>query len=127
MNPNPYERFEAHSDVPHHPYGFRGTWQFSSHSTIPQVFEEFLMLSFETAHISKIPIEQINELLNREWDVDAPSPYNRIWDCVQEMRVNGRDIRFERAAAPKWEADSDGLPLFSWDNSAPEAEDPEGL
>lgn len=74
------------------------------------------MLSFGVAHLKKIDLDTINDLLNREWDAQHPSPYNRIWDLVVQLRSSGRDIKFERSAPVNYDADDHNLPVFSWDS-----------
>lgn len=105
--------YARNADNPHHPCGFRGEWAISDHSLIPEVVREFLMFSFETAHLKRIELSKINDLLNREWDTSLESPMSHIQQCVEAMRH--RDIKFERSAPVKYDKDDHDLPVFSWD------------
>lgn len=121
-----YRYFDSHSDCPHHPFGFRGTFAFSAHELVPEPYHEFLLLSFGVDKITKISLEQINALMNREWDTAAPSPMRHIYELTRELRLSGRDIRFSKISRASLLEEDDtvpDLPLFDWDPSDSDSEE----
>jgi len=63
---------------------FDGTFQISDHTRIHEVFIEFIMYSFKTARIRRVPIEDINELLNEVWE--GPGSVEKILRLTHELR-----------------------------------------
>ena len=51
-------------DDQYHPAGFKGTFAFSSHNLIPDVFHGFLQRHFGHYRIRRIPLVDINNILN---------------------------------------------------------------
>lgn len=93
---------------PFHPAGFKGTWNFSDHTLIPDVFHEFLQRHFSQFRIRRIPLDKINQLLNEIWE--GPGSLEKVFLLEQELRANGKDIKFTAAdiagiKAKKYEED----------------------
>ena len=76
--------------------GFNGTFAFTDHLLIPQGITEFLLeyfhkKCFKTAnsnrknHISSVPLEDINKLMNEIWD--GPGSMTKIANITNEMRI----------------------------------------
>jgi len=76
--------------------GFKGTFAYSDHLLIQQGITEFLLeyfhkKCFKTAnsnrknHISSIPLEEINELMNEIWD--GPGSMSKLATMTNEMRM----------------------------------------
>ena len=95
--------------------GFQGTWAFSDHSLIPQVFNGFLQRYYGVARIKRIKLDDINTLLNELWD--GPGSLAKIFRMENEMYMSGKDIKFSASdilKAKKIEKDEeefDDLPL----------------
>lgn len=62
---------------------FDGTFQISDHTRIHEVFIEFILYSFKTARIRRVPIEDINELLNEVWE--GPGSVEKILRLTYEL------------------------------------------
>lgn len=77
---------------PCHPAGFAGTWNFSDHSLIPDVFHEFLQRHFGQYKIRRIPLNKINQLLNDLWE--GPGSLEKIFRLEKEYLQNGKKIPF---------------------------------
>ena len=94
-------------DDPFHPAGFRGTWQFSDHSLIPEVFNGFLQRYFGQYRIRRIPLEKINEVLNELWE--GPGSLEKIFRLEEELRASGKEVKFTSAdlASIKAKRDTD--------------------
>lgn len=105
--------YRANADCPYHPCGFRGTFAFSDHSLIPETYREFLLLSFGVNKISRVSLDRINELMNREWDREAESPMEHIHRLTVQLRNSSRDIKFDRGAVTQDDSDH-SLPVFGW-------------
>lgn len=55
--------------------GFAGTWNFSDHRYIPQPILAFLEeYYFGVARLQRVPIEEINELMNQVWQGPGSMP-----------------------------------------------------
>jgi len=80
---------------PFHPNGFKGTWQFSSHDLIPSVLQGFIQRYFGVYRIRRIPIEQINTLINELWD--GPGSLEKIFRLEEDLRASGKDVKFTAA------------------------------
>ena len=77
-------------DNPYHPAGFKGTFAFSDHSLIPDVFVGFLMRHFGRMRLKRVPISEINDLLNSVWD--GPGSLEKIFRLEAELAASGKDI-----------------------------------
>lgn len=80
---------------PFHPAGFKGTWAFSDHSKIPDVFHEFLQRYYGVYRIRRVPIDQINKLLNELWE--GPGSLEKIFRMQDDLRKSGKDVKFTAA------------------------------
>jgi hypothetical protein len=69
---------------------FDGTFQISEHTRIPEIFLEFLMYSFKTARLRRVPIEDINELLNEVWE--GPGSIEKILRLTYDLRESVTNI-----------------------------------
>jgi len=87
--------------------GFRGTWNFSNHNLIPDVFAGFLQRYFGVYRIRRIPLADINRVMNEVWE--GPGSLPRVLELEREMAANGKDIKFTTAdlAALKAKATDD--------------------
>jgi len=114
---NYYNRPELVND-PHHPAGFNGTFAFSAHDKIPEVFHGFIQRHFGSYKIRRVPLEQINEVLNELWE--GPGSLEKIFKLERELYNNGKDVKFTAAdqaaiKAKKYEdeEDLDDLPKLN--------------
>jgi len=93
--------------------GFRGTWAFSDHDLIPQIFNGFLQRHFGVMRIKRIKLEDINALLNELWD--GPGSLEKILRLEYEMKLAGKDIKMTASDLAKIKKevveDDDPLPL----------------
>ena len=94
-------------DDPYHPAGFKGTWAFSNHSTIPEIFHGFLQRHFGQYRIRRIPIKDINEIMNEVWD--GPGSLEKIFSMELEYMQSGKEVKFTASdiAAIKAKSDTD--------------------
>ena len=100
---------------PFHPAGFAGTWNFSDHSLIPDVFHGFLQRHFGQYKIRRVPLEKINEVLNEIWE--GPGSLEKVFRLEEEIKLAGKDVKFTTAdiaaiKAKKADDDDDDLPLL---------------
>ena len=84
------EFYSRDIDKPHLVNGFRGTWQISEHNLIPDVLNEYLMYTFQTARLKRVKIDAINQALNDVWE--GPGSLAKVFTLVAEMRVSGKDF-----------------------------------
>lgn len=74
-------------DKPHYINGFKGTWNFSDHSLIPQPLFDFILESFHPEEkIKRIPLEDINKLMNEVWE--GPGSMVKIVETLRMLRQN---------------------------------------
>jgi|TARA_B110000977_G_scaffold10097_1_gene13194 hypothetical protein len=80
-------------DNPFHLNGFKGTFAFSDHLLIPEPLTEFLLEFYRGRtgerrknHIIAIPLEEINELLNEQWE--GPGSMSKIVRMTYELKAN---------------------------------------
>lgn len=67
--------------------GFRGTWNISDHSLIPDNFNNFLSEYFyQYPKINKVPLDKINAVLNEVWE--GPGSMVKIAQLTQDLREN---------------------------------------
>lgn len=83
-------------DIPYSVNGFRGTWAISDHSLIPEPLVLFLMYSFKTGRLNRVPIEEINSLLNEVWE--GPGSLEKIFRLTHEL---GKDVNFSQNDMPR--------------------------
>ena len=100
-------------DDPFHPAGFKGTFAFSDHNLIPEIFFDFLQRHFGQYKIRRIPLDKINEILNELWE--GPGSLEKIFRLAEEMKASGKEIKFTAAdiasiKAKKDEDEEDNLP-----------------
>jgi hypothetical protein len=100
--------------------GFRGTWQFSDHRLIPDVFRGFLQRHYGVMRLQRIKIEDINVLLNELWE--GPGSLEKIFRMENELYNAGTNIKFsplDIAKTKKFEEDDeqelDDLPLAQFE------------
>ena len=80
---------------PFHPAGFTGTWQFTSHDSIPEVLQGFIQRYFGQYRIRRVPIESINEIMNDIWE--GPGSLEKVFRLEEDMRDSGKDVKFTAA------------------------------
>jgi len=111
-------------DNPFSVNGFKGTWQFSDHSLIPDTLVGFLLRSFGVGRLKRIPLEDINKLMNEVWE--GPGSLEKIFRLQYEMEVSGKKILLDPRDFPKTKKDEEDeedefatlpdLPLNSFDS-----------
>ena len=108
-------------DNPFSVNGFKGTWQFSDHSLIPDTLVGFLLRSFGVGRLKRIPLEDINKLMNEVWE--GPGSLEKIFRLQYEMEVSGKKILLDPRDFPKSKKDEEDefdtlpdLPLNSFDS-----------
>ena len=82
-------------DDPYHPAGFTGTFAFSSHRRIPEIFHAFLQRHFGQYRIRRVPIEDINAIMNELWE--GPGSLEKIFRLENDMYNSGKDVKFTAA------------------------------
>ena len=72
------EQYQAECFVsnPNHPAGFTGTFAFTSHRKIPELFLGFLQRHFGQFRVNRIPLEDINAVMNDLWE--GPGSFSKI-------------------------------------------------
>ena len=112
--------YEKDIDNPMLVNGFRGTWQFSDHRLIPDVFRGFLQRHYGVMRLQRIKIEDINVLLNELWE--GPGSLEKIFRMENELYNAGTNIKFsplDIAKIKKYEEDDeqelDDLPLAQFE------------
>ena len=112
--------YEKDIDNPMSVNGFRGTWQFSDHRLIPDVFRGFLQRHYGVMRLQRIAIEDINVLLNELWD--GPGSLAKIFRLENDLYNAGASIKFSSldiAKIKKYEEDDeqelDDLPLAQFE------------
>ena len=107
-----------HVANPHHISGFNGTFAFSSHDLIPEVFHGFIQRYFGSYRIRRVPLDKINEVLNDLWE--GPGSIEKILRLEHEMQVSGKDVKFTAAdiaaVKAKKASDIDDEPLAKEEN-----------
>jgi hypothetical protein len=111
------EFYKQHIDNPNTVNGFRGTWQFSDHTLIPDELYPFLSRHFGIARLRRVPLEQINKLMNELWD--GPGSLEKLFRLEFEMRAAGKQIKFDARDFAKMkeedaEEDEEDLPLAAF-------------
>lgn len=88
--------------------GFRGTWKFSDHNLIPDVFRGFLQRYYGVMRLQRIKLEDINKLLNELWE--GPGSLEKIFRLENELYNSGATIKFsplDIAKSKKYEEDDE--------------------
>ena len=116
--------YQKDIDNPFSVNGFKGTWQFSDHSLIPDTLVGFLLRSFGVGRLKRIPLEDINKLMNEVWE--GPGSLEKIFRLQYEMEVSGKKILLDPRDFPKSKKDEEDeddefatlpdLPLNSFDS-----------
>ena len=78
-------------DNPYSVNGFNGTWAISDHRLIPETLIGFLQLYFGQARVRRVPLEQINEVMNDIWE--GPGSLKKVFEAEEEMRLAGKDVK----------------------------------
>ena len=98
--------------------GFQGTWAFSDHNLIPQIFNGFLQRHFGVMRLKRIKLEEINAILNELWE--GPGSLAKIFRMENELYNAGAPIKFtalDIAKIKKYEEDEadDEFPAIQLD------------
>jgi hypothetical protein len=80
-------------DNPYSVNGFRGTWKFSDHTLIPDTLFGFLQRHFGVAKVRRIPLDQINKLMNEVWE--GPGSLEKVLRIEAEMKLAGKEIKLD--------------------------------
>ena len=80
-------------DNPYSVNGFRGTWNFSDHTLIPDSLHGFLTRQFGQAKLRRIPLDKINQVMNEVWE--GPGSLDKLFRLELEMRQAGKMIKFD--------------------------------
>ena len=122
------EFYKKDIDNPHSVNGFRGTWKFSDHSLIPDVFRGFLQRHYGVMRLQRIKLEDINKLLNELWE--GPGSLEKILRLENDLYNAGETIKFsplDIAKSKKYEEDDeeelDDLPKAQFSESFDEDEE----
>jgi hypothetical protein len=109
---NRIEFFKRDIDNPNSVNGFRGTWNFSDHTLIPETLYGFLTRHFGQAKLRRIPLDKINQVMNELWE--GPGSLEKLFRLELEMRQAGKMIKFDArdfAKDKKDEEEEDDSPL----------------
>jgi hypothetical protein len=87
------EFFKRDIDNPNSVNGFRGTWNFSDHTLIPETLYGFLTRHFGQAKLRRIPLDKINQVMNEVWE--GPGSLEKLFRLELEMRQAGKMIKFD--------------------------------
>lgn len=87
------EFYKKDIDNPFSVNGFRGTWQFSDYNLIPSTLHGFLTRYFGIGKIKRIPLEEINKLMNEVWE--GPGSLEKLFRLEAEMIASGQTIKFD--------------------------------
>lgn len=114
---NKIEFFKQDIDNPNSVNGFRGTWQFSDHTLIPDTLHSFLTRYFGIAKLRRVPLDKINEVMNSVWE--GPGSLEKLFRLEFQMRAEGKQIKFDARDFAKMkeedaEEDEDDLPLAAF-------------
>jgi hypothetical protein len=117
-------------DNPFSVNGFRGTWQFSDHTLIPDTLHGFLTRYFGIGKLRRVPLKEINKLMNELWE--GPGSLEKLFRLEAEMRAAGQQIKFDSrdfAKMKKEDAEEDedelDIPLNVFGTESLEDEDEE--
>ena len=87
------EFYKRDIDDPHSVNGFRGTWNFSDHTLIPNTLYGFITRYFGQAKLRRIPLDRINQIMNEVWE--GPGSLEKLFRMELEMRQSGKLIKFD--------------------------------
>ena len=106
--------YEQEIDNPNAVNGFNGTWAISDHAKLPEVFFGFVQRYFNVSRIKRVPIEEINTLLNSLWE--GPGSLEKIFRLENELYITGKDIKLEPVDKMKERKDAKeaDLPLSNY-------------
>jgi len=82
--------------VPNTLNSFDGEFAISDHNLIPEQLRMFLMYSFKTGRLNRVPLEDINRLLNEVWE--GPGSLGKIFRIAHEL---GKDVNFSQNDMPR--------------------------
>lgn len=116
-------------DNPFSVNGFKGTWQFSDHSLIPDVLHNFICRWFGVGRIKRAPLKEINTLMNDVWE--GPGSLEKIFRLEREMELSGKTIKLDprdyvkkgKDKEEEFEFEEIDLPLNSFSDSFDPDED----
>ena len=97
--------YQKDIDNPFTVNGFKGTWQFSDHSLIPDTLVGFLLRSFGVGRLKRIPLEDINKLMNEIWE--GPGSLEKVFRLQYEMEATGKKIALDPRDFPKSKKDDE--------------------
>lgn len=97
--------YQKDIDNPFTVNGFKGTWQFSDHSLIPDTLVGFLLRSFGVGRLKRIPLEDINKLMNEIWE--GPGSLEKVFRLQYEMEATGKKIILDPRDFPKSKKDDE--------------------
>jgi hypothetical protein len=122
------EFYKRDIDNPNTVNGFRGTWRFSDHTLIPDDLFPFLSRHFGVAKLRRVPLEQINKLMNEVWE--GPGSLEKLFRLELEMRAAGKQIKFDardfaKMKAEDAEEDEEDLPLAAFGDLELDSEEEE--
>ena len=75
---------------PQHPAGFKGTFKFSDHKLIPDVYHGYLQRYFGVLRLSRVSLADINDAMNEVWE--GPGSLTKLFTLEEQMRVDGRAL-----------------------------------
>ena len=87
------EFYKKDIDNPHAVNGFRGTWNFSDHTLIPNTLYGFITRYFGQAKLRRIPLDRINQLMNETWE--GPGSLEKMFRMELEMRQSCKLFKFD--------------------------------
>lgn len=105
------EFIEKSKDIPHSVNNFDGVWNISDHSLIPPNLVLFILYSFKTGRLTRIPMDSINNLLNEVWK--GPGSLADVLRLQHEM---SESVNFSSNDMPRVRA------LKMFDDSTPVAD-----
>jgi len=85
--------YQKDLDNPFSVNGFKGTWNFSDHRLIPDVLHGFLLRFFSVGRLRRVPLEEINKIMNEVWE--GPGSLEKLFLLEKEMELSGKDIKFD--------------------------------
>lgn len=78
------------AENPMHPAGFNGTFKFSDHKLIPDVYLGYLQRYFGVLRLSRVSLNDINTAMNEVWE--GPGSLTKLFTLEEQMRVDGRTL-----------------------------------
>lgn len=123
-----YNRSEFVDD-PSHPAGFRGTFKFSDHKLIPDIYYGFLQRYFGVLRLSRVSLDDINRVMNETWE--GPGSLTKLFQLEEQMRIDGRIlsitpmdyVKSKKSARDEDDEDEEDVPLPTFENVNEDDED----